>query len=64
MIKLDSFSTALKFLGSEMDSDELECIIANLIYQVIFFGCFFVSIVILEEDQRIHFPSETNACGQ
>ncbi|KAI1716374.1 PCI domain-containing protein [Ditylenchus destructor] len=33
MIKLDAFSVAIRWLGSDMDSDELACILANLIAQ-------------------------------
>ncbi|KAH7700724.1 Proteasome component (PCI) domain containing protein [Aphelenchoides avenae] len=32
-IKLDAFLVALRFLGTEMDADELSCILANLIAQ-------------------------------
>uniref|UniRef100_A0A915D7T3 PCI domain-containing protein 2 homolog n=1 Tax=Ditylenchus dipsaci TaxID=166011 RepID=A0A915D7T3_9BILA len=33
LIKLEAFSVVLSYLGSEMDSDELACILANLIAQ-------------------------------
>ena len=34
MIKLDAFLVVLHFLGTDIDVDELACILANLIAQV------------------------------
>ena len=34
LIKLDAFLVAMHYLGSDLDADELSCILANLIAEV------------------------------
>jgi len=34
LIKLDAFLVAMRYLGSDLDIDELSCILANLIAEV------------------------------